>query len=88
MRFRLGLMLGFGAGFLIGSKSGTEAYDQIMGKFDEFRGKTIRGESGSGESGNGTSGDDRRGYRSQGALTGHTNPDNDIIIPESAEFRN
>jgi predicted membrane chloride channel (bestrophin family) len=29
MRFRLGLLLGFAVGYVLGSKAGTERYDQI-----------------------------------------------------------
>jgi hypothetical protein len=29
MRFRLGLVLGFGAGYVLGAKAGTERYEQI-----------------------------------------------------------
>ncbi|HVL33126.1 MAG TPA: YtxH domain-containing protein [Actinomycetota bacterium] len=36
MRFRFGAMLGFGAGYLMGTKAGRERYEEIMQRLDRF----------------------------------------------------
>ena len=35
-RFRLGLIIGFGAGFVVGSRQGREAYDRLSERLKEF----------------------------------------------------
>ena len=40
MRFRTGLLIGFGAGYVLGAKAGRERYDQIKKTFDSFAGNT------------------------------------------------
>lgn len=45
MRFRLGLAIGFGAGYVLGTKAGRERYDQIMatakGLIESERGQQV-----------------------------------------------
>ena len=36
MKFKTGLVVGFGAGYVLGSKAGRERYDQIQRWFDGF----------------------------------------------------
>jgi hypothetical protein len=36
MRGRLGLMLGFGAGYVLGAKAGTERYEQLRRLYDNL----------------------------------------------------
>lgn len=36
MRFKTGLVIGFGAGYVLGAKAGRERYEQIRHWFDEF----------------------------------------------------
>jgi hypothetical protein len=38
MRFRLGLMIGFGAGYVLGSKAGRQRYEQIRGLWGSVSG--------------------------------------------------
>ena len=37
MRGRLGLMLGFGAGYVLGAKAGTERYEQLRRLYDNLQ---------------------------------------------------
>ncbi len=38
MKFRTGLVLGFGVGFVLGAKAGRERYDQMKAALDSVRG--------------------------------------------------
>jgi hypothetical protein len=38
MRFRAGLLLGFGAGYILGARAGRERYEQIQQAWDRFSG--------------------------------------------------
>jgi hypothetical protein len=37
MKFRTGLALGFGVGFVLGARAGRERYDQMKAAFDSLR---------------------------------------------------
>jgi len=43
MRFRLGVMIGFGAGYYLGAKAGRERYEQINRWIDNARGSEAYG---------------------------------------------
>jgi hypothetical protein len=38
MRFRLGMMIGFGTGYYLGAKAGRDRYEQLRGMIDKARG--------------------------------------------------
>jgi hypothetical protein len=38
MRFRTGLLVGFGVGFVLGARAGRERYDQLKATIDSVRG--------------------------------------------------
>lgn len=38
MRFRLGLTIGFGVGYVLGAQAGRERYEQIIGAVERWRG--------------------------------------------------
>jgi hypothetical protein len=40
MKFRTGLLIGFGAGYVLGAKAGRERYDQIKKTFDSLAGNS------------------------------------------------
>jgi len=41
MRFRLGITVGFGAGYYFGSKAGRDRYRQLQGWIDKLRGTEL-----------------------------------------------
>jgi hypothetical protein len=38
MRFRVGLLVGFGAGYVLGARAGRQRYEQILQTWDRFTG--------------------------------------------------
>jgi hypothetical protein len=41
MKFRTGLVVGFGIGFVLGARAGRERYDQLKATFDSVRGNGV-----------------------------------------------
>lgn len=38
MRFRFGLIVGFGAGYVLGARAGRERYEELKASWDQFMG--------------------------------------------------
>jgi hypothetical protein len=68
MRGRLGLMIGFGAGYVLGAKAGTERYEQLRRLYDNLLASPAFQEaSGKARGAVGSGLDQARGAASEGA---------------------
>ena len=68
MRGRLGLMIGFGAGYVLGAKAGTERYEQLRRLYDNMLASPAFQEaSGKARGAVGSGLDQARGAASEGA---------------------
>jgi uncharacterized protein YjbJ (UPF0337 family) len=68
MRGRLGFLIGFGAGYVLGAKAGTERYEQLRRLYDNLvASPTFQEASGKAKEAVGTSLDQARGAATEGA---------------------
>ena len=67
MRGRLGLMLGFGAGYVLGAKAGTERYEQLRRLYENLQANPkVREATGKAKEAVGTGLDQAKGAASSG----------------------
>ena len=68
MRGRLGFLIGFGAGYVLGAKAGTERYEQLRRLYDNLvSSPTFQGATGKAREAAGTGYEQAKGFASEGA---------------------